>query len=177
MQGLDERDAQLRGEQLELREHDERDGDAGRGHRLPEELGARGEAEVAALDHLDVVVGESDGAEGERGTNGDPDEGIGRIGPEHRGQQDGDDDEDAAHGGRAGFFLVRLRAVFADVLADLEFAQLLDHVGADEHGDQQRRERGKDGAKREIAEDPEGVKEREQLFVKQPVKQEASRAG
>ena len=30
---------------------------------------------------------------------------------------------------------------------------------------------GEDGAKREIAEDPEGVKEREQLFVQQPVKQ------
>ena len=161
--------------QLELREYNQRDGDAGRGEPLPEELGARGETEVAAVDDLDVVVGETDGAEGERGTDGDPDEGIGGVGPEHGGQQNGDDDEDAAHGGRAGFFLVRLRAVFADVLADLEFAQLLDDVGADEECDQQRGKRGKDGAKSEVAEDAEGVKEREQLFVEQPVEQEDSR--
>ena len=176
-QALDEGNGQLRGEQLELREHDERDGDAGAGQPLPEQLGARGEAEVAPLDDLDVVVGKTDGAEGQRGKDGDPDEGIGGIGPEHRGQQNGDDDEHAAHGGRAGFFLVRLRAVFADVLADLEFAQLLDDVGPDEQRDQQRGEGGEGGAKREIAEDPERVKEREELFVEQPVKQVASGAG
>ena len=70
---------------------------------------------------------------------------------------------------------MRLRAVFADVLADLEFAQLLDDVGADEERDEQRGERRKGGAKSEIAEDPEGVKERKQLFVEQPVEQEDSR--
>ncbi len=122
-------------------QHNQRDGDAGRGERLPEELGARREAEVAALDDLDVVVGETDGAEGQGGEDGDPDEGVGGIGPEHGGQQNGDDDEDAAHGGRARLLQVRLRAVFADVLADLEFAQLLDDVRADEHGDEQRGER------------------------------------
>ena len=72
---------------------------------------------------------------------------------------------------------MRLGAVFADVLADLEFAQLLDDVRADEQRDQQRRERGEGRAKREIAEDAERVKERKQLLVEQPVKQVASRAG
>ena len=33
-------------------------------HPLPEELGARGKAQAAPLDHLDVVVGKADGAEG-----------------------------------------------------------------------------------------------------------------
>ena len=46
-----------------------------------------------------------------------------------------------------------------------------------EHRNQERGERRKDGPKREIAEDPEGMKEREQLFVQQPVKQENSNAG
>ena len=146
MQALDERNGELRGEHLELGERNERDGNAGGGEPLPEELGARGEAEVAPLDDLGVVVGKTDGAEGERGADGDPDEGVGGVGPEHGGQQDGDDDEHAAHGGRAGFFLVRLGPVFADVLADLEFAQLLDDVGPDEQRDQQRGERRKDGA-------------------------------
>jgi hypothetical protein len=45
------------------------------------------------------------------------------------------------------FLQVRLRPVFADVLADLELAQLLDHPRPDEERDQQRRERGKGGAK------------------------------
>ena len=69
---------------------------------------------------------------------------------------------------------MRLRAVFADVLADLEFAELLDDVGADKHRDQQRGQGCEDRAKREVSEDPEGVKEREQLFVQQPVEQEDS---
>ena len=174
MPALDEGHGELGGEELELREHDQGDGDAGRRRALPEELGAGGEAEAAALDDLDVVVGKADGAEGERGEDGDPDEGIGGVGPEHGGQQDGDDDEDAAHGGRARLLLVRLGPVFADVLADLELTQLLNDVGPDEQGDQQRGERGEGGAEREIAEDPEGVKEREQLFVEQPVEQEDS---
>ena len=133
-------------EQLELGERNQRDRDAGPGERLPEELGAGREAEIAPVHDLGVVVGETDGAEGQRGADGDPDEGVGGIGPEHRGQQDGDDDKDAAHGRRARFFLVRLRPVFADVLADLEFAQLLDDVGADEHRNQQRSKRRKDRA-------------------------------
>ena len=59
-----------------------------------------------------------------------PDEGIGQVAPQQRGQKDGDADEHAAHGGRAGLLLVVLGAVFADVLADLKLAQLLNHVRA-----------------------------------------------
>ena len=164
-------------EQAELREHNKRDADGSGGDALPQELGAGREAEAAALDDLDVVVGKTDGAEGERGKDSNPDEGIGRIGPEDCGEQDGDADEDAAHGGGAGFFEVRLRAVFANELADLELAQFLNDVGADEKRDHERRERGKGGAEGEVAEDPEGVKERKELFVEQPVKQGASDAG
>ena len=75
------------------------------------------------------------------------------------------------------FLEVRLGAVFADELADLEFVQLLNDPWADEERDHERCERGKGGAKSEVAEDPEGVKKRKQLFVEQPVKQGASDAG
>ena len=114
-------------------------GHDGAGQPLPKQLGARRQAQAAPLDDLDVVVGKADGAEGQRGEDRDPDKGIGGVGPEHRGQQNGDDDEHAAHGGRAGLLQVRLRPVVADVLADLELAQLLDHPGTDEERDQQRR--------------------------------------
>ena len=72
---------------------------------------------------------------------------------------------------------MRLRPVLAHVLADLELPQLLNHPGSDEKRDQQRRKRGKRGAKREVAEDPERMKKRKQLFVEKPVKKVASTAG
>ena len=83
-------------------------------------LARAGQTEIAAVRHLCVVVGESDGGEGAGGEHGDPDEAIAQIGPQQRGHNDRDDDQQAAHGGRAGFFLVSFRAFFADVLADLE---------------------------------------------------------
>jgi len=144
---------------------------------LIEELGARCQAQAAPLDDLDVVVGKTDGAKGKRGTNGNPDEGVGGVGPEHGGQQDGDADEHAAHRRSAGLLQVRLRPVFAHVLANLKLMQLLNHPGADEQRDQQSRQRGKSGPERKVAEDAERVKEREELFVEQPVKQGASIAG
>ncbi len=98
---LDERHGQLRGEHFELRQDNEGDGDGCAGDSLPEELGAGGKAEAAAVDDLDVVVSKADCAEGEGGEHGEPHKGIGGVGPEYRGQQDGDDDEYAAHGGGA----------------------------------------------------------------------------
>jgi len=66
---------------------------------------------------------------------------------------------------------VRLRSVFANVLANLELAQLLNDPGTDEQRDQQRSKRGEGGAKSEIAEDPERGERTKKLFVEQPVKQ------
>src|ERR1039457_2064795 len=129
---LDEGHRQLGGKELELGERNQRNCYTGGGKTLKEKFGARSQPQVAALDDFDVVVGKADGSEGEGRTDGDPDEGIGGVGPEHSGKQDGDNDKDAAHSGGARFSLVRLGAVFADVLADLEFVQLLNDVGADE---------------------------------------------
>jgi hypothetical protein len=72
---------------------------------------------------------------------------------------------------------MRLGTVVADVLSDLKFTQFLNDPGADEKRDQQRRERGKGCSKREEAKEPEWMKEEVKLFVQQPVKQAASRAG
>src|SRR6185312_10575912 len=112
---LEERHAELGGV-VALRLHgNERDGDGGGNEELRAELGPSGEAKVAPMDDLDVVIGKTDGSKGQRGTHGQPDERVGQIGPEQRGQQDGDTDEDPAHGGRSGFLLVLLGAFFADV--------------------------------------------------------------
>ena len=177
VQELDEGDTDLRVEELELGEDDEDAANTGSGKCLPEEFGSAREAEIAAVDDLGVVVGETDGSVSEGGADGNPDERITGIGPENGGQKDGDDDEDSTHSGCAGFLLVRLGAVLADVLADLKLAELLNDVGPDENSDEQGRERGEDRAESEIAEDPEWVEERKELFVEQPVKQEVSNAG
>lgn len=166
---FDEGDGQLRGVHSELREDGESPRNADGGNGLPEQLGARGEAEVAALYYFDVVVYESDGAEGERRENSDPDERIGKIGPEQRGQNDCDEDEHAAHSGRAGFLLVRLRTFFADVLADLELAQLLDDEGTDDERNEKGRERREGSAEGQIAKDAERVEERKEILVEQPI--------
>src|SRR5580698_9109261 len=174
MYALHERNGEFRREEPEFSQNAENHSHADGDESLPEKLGARGEAKIAAHHDLDVVVGEAHGAESQRRDHRNPDEGISEIGPEQRGQHDGDHDKHAAHGGRAGFLLVRLRAFFADVLADLKLAQLLNDVGADKQAYQQRRQRGEGGPEREIAKDAEWVKERKELFVEQPVEQEDS---
>ena len=134
----------------------------------------RGQAEAPPLDDLDVIVGEANGAEGQGGTHYQPDEGIGEVAPQQRGQKDGDTDQYPAHGGGAGLFLVVLRTVFTDVLADLEFAQLIDDEGPNEEGDEHCSETGKSGPERQIPEDAEGSEVGEKLLIKEPVKQTSS---
>ncbi len=137
------------------------------------QLGAAGQAEVAAMHDLQIIVGETDGAEGQRRQHGDPDEAIGQVGPEQRRNQHGDHDEDAAHGRRAGLLLVGLGAVFADVLADLEFAQAMNDGRANDQSDKQCSQAGEGGAEGQIAEDSEraDMKDDKSLLVEQPIEQ------
>ena len=123
--------------------------------KLVAQLGARGQAEVAAVHDLQIVVGKSDGAEGQRRDHGDPDEAVAQVGPQQRRDQHADNDQHAAHGRRAGFLLVGLRAVLADVLADLEFTQAANHRRADDEADEQRGQAGEGGAEGQIAKDSE----------------------
>ena len=67
-----------------------------------------------------------------------------------------------------------LRTVFADVLTDLKFAQLLDDEGPDEEGNQHCRETGKSGPERQIPEDAEGSEVGEKFLIKEPVEQTSS---
>ena len=62
---------------------------------------------------------------------------IAQVGPQQRRHDDRDGDQHPAHGGRAGFFLVGLRAFFADVLADLKFAQAVDDQRPDDQASEQ----------------------------------------
>src|SRR3954462_3828356 len=57
------------------------------------------------MGHLCVVVGESDGGKRTSGKNSDPHETVAQVGPEKRGHDDRDDDQQSPHGGLAAFFL------------------------------------------------------------------------
>ena len=87
--------------------------------------------------------------------HGDPDEAIAQVRPQQGWHHHGDNDQHASHGRRPGFLLMGLGAVFADVLADLEFAQPANYRRADDQPHKQRGEAGEGCAKRQIAEDTE----------------------
>ena len=139
--------------------------------QLQAQLSPRGQAEITAMNDLDVVIGKTNRSEGKRREHDQPDKGVREIGPEKRRDQNGDADQHAAHGWGSTFLLVRLRSLFADVLADLKFAQPLNDVRTNQQPDQQCRQAGEDGAKRQITEDAKQAKVRKELLVQQPIEQ------
>ena len=137
-------------------------------------LARAGQAQIAAMHHLGVVVGESDGRERAGGKHGNPHEAIAQIGPQQRGNDDRDDDQQSAHGRRAGFFLMSLRAFFANVLSDLKFAQAADDQRTHDQRGEQRGKAGECRAERDVAKDAERRNVMLQLDEQQPVEQSAS---
>src|ERR1700722_7825438 len=144
------------------------------GHNLITELGARGEAEVAAMNNFKIIVGKTDGAECQRGENGNPDKRVAQIGPEQSGHQNRDGNQQTAHGRRARLFLVSLRTFFADVLPDLKIAQPPNHDGPNDESREKRGEAREGCAKSEITENTEWRKIMKQFQIEQPVEQSAS---
>ena len=140
------------------------------GHQhLQREFLPAGEPQVAPLHHFRVVVDEADGRETQQREDGDPHVEVAEIGPEQRGHDDGDDDQDAAHGRRAGFLLVAARTFFANVLSDLEFAQLGDQPGSQRDAQKQRGDAGESRAQREVAKDAEAADGGIELLVEKVV--------
>src|SRR5262249_29582587 len=171
---LDERDDQLGGVQAMLLHGNESYGDQQAGEDLQTELGARCQAEIAALHHLDIVVGEADGSEGTRCQDRQPHKYIAQIRPQESRHHDGDGNQQPAHGGRACFLLMGFRPFFADILADLEVAQPIDYKRAYDQAGEERGEAGEGSAERKITEDTKWREIVVELDEQQPVKQSAS---
>ena len=139
------------------------DGQAGQD--LQREFVPCSQPQIAAVDYLNVVIGKANGSEGQRGTNRQPDEFVGEIGPQDGRNHDGNHNQHATHGGSTRFFGVRFGPFFADELSNLKVTELADDGGTHDHPHKKRGQAGKGGAKGEIAEDAEGGKVREQLHV------------
>src|SRR5262249_38154969 len=116
---LEERDIE-RGRVLVVRLHPcERDSENTGNQHLQAELAARGESEIALFFDLGPVVDEADGAEGKQREDRQTRIHLLQVSPEKSRDQNTDDDEDTAHGGRARLLLVPLRTVLAYMLTDL----------------------------------------------------------
>src|ERR1700724_2752267 len=117
---------------------------------LVAKLGASREPGIAAVHNLKVVIGETDGSEGQGGEDGNPDEGISQVCPEQCRNQDGDGNQQSAHSRRAGFFLMSLRSLFSYVLTNLKVAQPPDNDRADDESREKRGEAGEGRAKCQV---------------------------
>src|ERR1035437_2345345 len=140
---------------------------------LVKQLGWRVETEIAAVYHFQIVVGEADRPERQRGQYRNPHEAVDEIGPQQGWDNHAHHNEQAAHGRGARFFQVVLGPVFADVLANLEFTQAADHRRANNKANEQRGQAGEHGAESQIAKDSEraDMKDEKTLLVKQPIEQ------
>ena len=118
---------------------------------LQEVLAARGHA--AAPGELSVVVEPADAAEPKGHRQNHPHEAVREIRPQHGGHEDGEQDEDAAHGGGARLGMVRLGTVLANDLA--EPSQAANRRRTDREGDE---ERGQHPAHRAQGDVPENSK-------------------
>jgi hypothetical protein len=112
-----------------------------------------------ALGQLQKIVGEADGAVADGDEQGRPDIAVIEIGPEQRGDAEGEKNEHAAHRGRA-FLLdqMPLRPVEADRLAVLLHGfQQPDQFGPQPETDDQRRQAGAARAEGDVAEQVEDM--------------------
>src|SRR5258708_7780316 len=171
---LEERHKQSSGVFSAVLQSDQRDRNQDAGGGLISQLGARGKSEIAMMNDFKVVIGKPDRAKRHRGKHSDPHKRIAQVRPEQRRHQDGDGDQQAAHGRRASFLLVSLRTLFAYVLPDLEIAQAPNHDRPNDQSSKKRGEAGKGCAESQITENTEGRKVMEELQVEQPVEQSAS---
>src|SRR5262249_2135342 len=120
--------------------------DAAADEELAEELVASGDTlRVLPLD-LEVVVQIPDDAVAGRHSAGRPYEDVAGIAPEDRGDEDRQQDERTAHGGRAALHAVRLRPLGANDLADLLSLELADEPRREEKAEKHRRDGGGNGA-------------------------------
>jgi hypothetical protein len=121
----------------------------------PEELPATGQAVRVTIDDLLPVVVPADDAVAQGDDQNGPHVFVGQVAPEQRRDADGDQDQHAAHGRRAGLDEVGLRAVVAHRLADLLGSQPADDGRAGGQRQQHGGHRGKHRAQRDVVEDVE----------------------
>ena len=151
-------------------ELDQHDGGDQADAALAQQLQPAGQAAARALGELEIVVGEADQPVAQGDDQHDPDIAVAQVRPEQRGRGQRQQDQHAAHGGRA---LLGQQVALGPVQADRLALALLplqpaDQGRADQEADQERRHHRAAGAEGDVADDVEGadlVREREEQAV------------
>ena len=89
-----------------------------------------------------VIVPKADDPESHRRNHSEPNKNIAEVRPKQSGNKNAEKDQYATHRGRSGLGVVRLRAVFPDVLANLEFLELPDQPRPQSQREKQRSQAG-----------------------------------
>src|SRR5260370_32481077 len=133
---LQKGDHQLRGVSAGRCQNEERDAHDEGDEFLEIALFFGGQPQIARLGDFRVVVDKADARETDEGKERKQNERIRKIGPKQRRYGSRNNNQYAAHCGGARLFLVLLRALFPDKLADLQFAEAADQRWA---GDQRQK--------------------------------------
>src|SRR5712692_1457358 len=121
-----ERNHQLRGVRAMGCQDQERYPDYKADEHLEIDFLLRGETQVALLGDFSVVVDKTDARETDERKKRQQDEGVSEVGPKQRRHGGRENNQYAAHRGRACLFLVFLWTFFANKLTDLQFAEAAD---------------------------------------------------
>jgi hypothetical protein len=148
VEGFRKRNNQLRGIHPTRLHGDQRYGDEKSREKLQAEFGPCRQAEVAFVDYLLIVVGETDGGISDGREHRDPDKTVAEVGPKQRGDNGGNRNEQPTHGRRSGFLMMRLRSFFPDELPDLELLQAADDNRPNHESGEERGQAGEGGAER-----------------------------
>ena len=126
-----------------------------RAQELPDEFLRSAESLAAPAPDLQQVIDEADSAEAERDEDRDPYVGIADVGEQDRREQERSEDQQTAHGRRAGLLLMGLRNNVADSLAEVRGPEALDQRRAHRERQRQRGEPREHRAKGLVAQDVE----------------------
>ena len=121
---------------------------------LQAELHPCRQSKISFVDNLGIVVGKTDCRKSRSRKHRHPHEAVLQIRPQQRRHNNRNRNQDSAHRRRPGFFLVRLRPFFSNVLSDLEFAKAFDYQWPNDQSCEHRRKAGKSGPEGQIAKDP-----------------------
>ena len=134
--------------------------------RLPSVLGPGRQAVGALALNLEVVVHPANAAKGQGDQQHRPYIAVAKLAPHQGGEENDDQDQRAAHGRGAGLAEMAFRTVAAHRLANLVAVEAVDHPGAYEQRQRQRRHHADHGAEGQVLKDSEAADELGQIIGK-----------
>src|SRR5262249_34049601 len=141
---------------------------------LEAKFGTSSKSQVAMMDDLQIIVCKSNRCECQGRKHDHPDVTVREVRPKQRWDDDCDHNQHSSHCRSASFFLMGRRALFPDVLSDLELAQLANDCWTYDHAHEERSKTGKCGTEGDVTEDAKRRKEGVPLLIQQPIKQSSS---